>query len=287
MHSSLFKILRTRRATRDTFDRGRGVALALLLLPLAAAALPDHAPRPGGVAVLDVGTGGEAPTVRFDGTRVLTVRRDERWFAIVGVPLDQPLGPAAVTVGNGGGDRRTFEVEAADYREQHLTVKPSYVNPDPEALERIVRERERIGMALAHWSAQPLPDVILAAPLDGRLSDSFGSRRFFNGEPRSPHRGMDIAGGTGTPITAPRDGKVLLSGDFYFTGNTVILDHGQGLITLYAHLDELDVADGDAVERGERLGTVGATGRVTGPHLHFAVYLNGTPVDPALLLETP
>lgn len=261
----------------------RSALFFLLLLPLPALALPAHAPRPGGIAVLEVGSGADAPVVSFDGRRVLTIERDGHWFAVVGIPLDRPPGDAGVSV---DGTPRAFVVDPHRYREQHLTVKPSYVNPDPESLDRIVREREAIGAALTRFREGRPASIALRAPVDGRRSDSFGSRRFFNDEPRSPHRGMDIAGGSGTPIAAPLDGTVILAGDFFFTGNTVILDHGQGLKTLYAHLEELAVAAGDRLATGERLGTVGATGRVTGPHLHFATYLNGTPVDPALLLES-
>jgi murein DD-endopeptidase MepM/ murein hydrolase activator NlpD len=265
----------------------------LLLIPLLVAAEPRHAPHPGGIAVLEVGVAGDgvandrvagdagAPLVKFGERRVLVVRRDDRWLAIVGIPLDREPGPAAIAFLD---TTLSFDIEAHRYREQHLTVKPSYVNPPPQQLERIASERRQIDAALARWSERPLSDVTLRAPVDGRRSDSFGSRRFFNKEPRSPHRGMDIASGRGTPIAAPLAAVVALRGDFFFTGNTVILDHGQGLVTLYAHLEEIDVAAKDTVERGARIGTVGATGRVTGPHLHFAAYLNGTPVDPALLL---
>lgn len=270
----------------------RSVLVLLAGLPALALALPEHAPRPGGIAVLEVpATNDNAPpVVRFDGRRTLVVRRDDRWLAVIGIPLDREPGPATARIGNTGNSETqalTFDVSPHAYREQHLTVKPGYVNPAPEQLERIVAERERIDAALSRWSDRAVDAVTLHPPLDGARSSSFGSRRFFNGEPRAPHRGMDIAGSAGTGISAPLSGTVVLAGDYYFTGNTVIVDHGQGLLTLYAHLQELAVGDGQDVTRGERLGTVGATGRVTGPHLHFAVYLNGTPVDPGLLLDAP
>ncbi|MEX0709191.1 MAG: peptidoglycan DD-metalloendopeptidase family protein [Woeseia sp.] len=261
-------------------------------LPALALAIPEHAPRPGGIAVLEIpaSQNGTPPIVRFEGRRALVVRRDDNWLAIIGIPLDREPGPATASICNVGDNEPrtlTFDIGTHAYREQHLTVKPGYVNPAPEQLERIIAEREHIDAALARWSDRAVDAVTLRAPVDGTRSSSFGSRRFFNDEPRAPHRGMDIAAGAGTRISAPLDGTVLLAGDYYFTGNTVIVDHGQGLLTLYAHLQELAVEDGQILERGEHLGTVGATGRVTGPHLHFAVYLNGTPVDPALLLEAP
>lgn len=256
----------------------------MLLLPVLAAALPAHSPWPGGIAVIEVGSGAAAPEVRMNGKPVLTIQQDGTWYAIAGVPLSASEGDAELTV---NGERRAFPVAAHAYREQHLTVAPSYVNPSDEAMERIAAEQRQINSAISHYSAVPVTELELQAPVPGRRSDSFGSRRFFNNEPRSPHRGMDLSGKQGTPIAAPLAGEVILSGDFYFTGNAVFIDHGQGLITLYAHLERIEIAEGQAVAAGETIGTVGATGRVTGPHLHFATYLNGTPVDPALLLAPP
>jgi len=268
----------------------RSVLLLLAGLPALALAIPEHAPRPGGIAVLEIPDSydGTPPIVRFDGRRALVVRQDDKWLTVIGIPLDREPGPATASICNvddSEAQSLTFDIGPYTYREQHLDVKPGYVNPAPEQLERIIAERERIDAALSQWSDRAVDAVTLHPPLDGARSSSFGSRRFFNDEPRAPHRGMDIAASAGTRISAPLDGTVLLAGDYFFTGNTIIVDHGQGLLTLYAHLQELAVGDGQIIGRGERLGTVGATGRVTGPHLHFAVYLNGTPVDPALLLE--
>ena len=155
------------------------------------------------------------------------------------------------------------------FREQRLTVKnKKYVTPDEAQLERIGRERRIIDSALGSWRDVDVDSVTLAPPVDGRRSSSFGLRRFFNDQPRSPHKGMDIAAAEGTAIAAPGRGIVTATGDYFFNGKTVIIDHGQGFVTMYCHLS-----------------AVGATGRVTGPHLHFGTYLNGTAVDPALLLQ--
>ncbi len=170
------------------------------------------------------------------------------------------------------------------YDEQRLNVDRKYVDPGQEALERIFAEREIIDAALNGWREASLADVSLQVPVGGRRSSSFGLRRFFNDQPRSPHKGMDIAANSGTPINAPMSGVVTATGNYFFNGNTVIIDHGQGLISLYCHLSEIDVDEGESVSTGAAIGKVGATGRVTGAHLHFATYLNGTAVDPALLL---
>jgi murein DD-endopeptidase MepM/ murein hydrolase activator NlpD len=255
-----------------------------LLLPALAGALPDHSPWPGGIAVIDVGPAeAPRPIVEFGDRRVLVAKQGDRWAATVGIPLDTPEGASSIRV-NTARDV-AFEVRAHSYREQRLTVKnQSHVTPDEEQLARIGRERKVIDAALTHWRDTPVDGVALAEPVTGPRSSSFGLRRFFNDQPRSPHKGMDIAAPTGTMITTPRDGIVMATGDFFFNGNTVIIDHGQGFVTMYCHLSEIGVEKGVSVGTGDTIGAVGATGRVTGPHLHFGTYLNGTAVDPALLL---
>ena len=151
--------------------------------------------------------------------------------------------------------------------------------------DRIGGERKILDAALNNFRDVPVTGMELIAPVDGRRSSSFGLRRFFNDQPRSPHKGMDIAAGNGTPIAAPLDGIVTVTGDFFFNGNTVIIDHGQGFVTMYCHLSEIGVENGETVSTGDTIGLVGATGRVTGPHLHFGTYLNGTAVDPAILIS--
>jgi murein DD-endopeptidase MepM/ murein hydrolase activator NlpD len=170
------------------------------------------------------------------------------------------------------------------YAEQHLKVPKGQVDLSKEDLERYQRERAHLDAVLRAFSASPPAALEMTQPVPGRRSGSFGLRRYFNGQARSPHNGMDIAAPTGTPIVAALRGTVLDAGDYFFPGRTVILDHGQGLLTLYAHLSAIEVRTGDALAAGAPLGKVGATGRVTGPHLHFTVYLNGVAVDPALFL---
>jgi murein DD-endopeptidase MepM/ murein hydrolase activator NlpD len=264
-------------------------AAGFVLAATTSLALPEHAPRPGGIAVigLDTWTGTEAPQVTFGDKRALVIRRNEQWLAIVGIPLDQQIGTARIKIRrpDAAVAEIPFEVLLHPYEEQRLTVdNEGFVNPGQTALERILAERRIIDGALANWREASFEDVLLQAPVPGRRSSSFGFRRFFNEQPRSPHKGMDIAAAAGTPVLAAANGTVTATGDFYFNGNTVIVDHGQGLVTMYCHLEAIDVAEGTAVEAGAALGKVGATGRVTGPHLHFGTYLNGTAVDPALLL---
>jgi murein DD-endopeptidase MepM/ murein hydrolase activator NlpD len=255
----------------------------LLLIANAALALPQHTPRPGGVVVIDIGAiGEEAPDVRLGDKPVLVASQDGRWKAVVGIPLSQAPGEVELSI---AGEPVTFVINEYGYEEQRLTIKnKSYVTPDQAQLDRIRKEREIIDAALNHFRPVAVADVLLEAPVEGRRSSSFGLRRFYNDQPRSPHSGMDIAAPGGTPIAAPRAGIVTATGNFFFNGNTVILDHGQGFVTMYCHLSEIAVEDGDEIAIGQVLGAVGATGRVTGPHLHFGTYLNGTAVDPAILL---
>ncbi|HZX22780.1 MAG TPA: peptidoglycan DD-metalloendopeptidase family protein [Woeseiaceae bacterium] len=247
-----------------------------------------HAPRPGGVAAVTL-PDTAAPARAFLGERRVMLRqRDGQWVAIAGIPLDREPGTATLSIETADGERTevAFEIGAADYATQHLTVpNRRHVTPDPADLERIGRERGIIDAALGRFSESREPELAFEAPVPGRRSSSFGLRRFFNDQPRSPHKGMDIAAPKGTPIGNPLPGRVVATGDYFFNGNTVIVDHGQGLVTLYCHLERINVEEGQELEAGDQLGTVGATGRVTGPHLHWGVYLNATAVDPALFLR--
>lgn len=271
------------------------LALLVVLLACPALALNADTPRPslvpGGIAVLDLGRNGEdRPSVTYRGRRVLTQSNPEGWQAIVGIPLSATPGEHQLLVnwGNGGPSaRHYFNVVSKEYPTQHITIENRrMVNPNAQDLERIARERALKREAKAAWSPQD-PQLAFLQPVEGQISGSFGRRRVFNGQPRSPHSGMDIAAPLGTPVTAPAAGRVVEVGDFFFSGNVVYVEHGQGLVTLYAHLDRVDVEKAQRIEAGQTIGTVGATGRVTGPHLHWSVGLNNTWIDPALFLPAP
>ncbi|HEU4531295.1 MAG TPA: peptidoglycan DD-metalloendopeptidase family protein [Steroidobacteraceae bacterium] len=249
--------------------------------------LPAPRPVPGGLVVLEVGDAMRpAPRVEFMGHRAMVLANDGKWQALVGIPLAAEVGKHTVAVREGDAPPRhvVIDVKPHKYATQRLKVAPKHVDLSAKDLERVEQERPRIDAALEHFSEAAPPTLVLQPPVPGPRSSSFGLRRYFNDQQRNPHSGMDIAANTGTPILAPAPGVVVETGDFFFNGKTVFLDHGQGLVTMYCHLSEIDVQNGQRVDTGQVIGKVGATGRVTGAHLHWGVSLNRAFVDPALLL---
>jgi murein DD-endopeptidase MepM/ murein hydrolase activator NlpD len=253
------------------------------------AALPDTAAVPGGVARVPLGESAARPSATYGGKPVMVLRDapSEGWVALVGVALDaDPKQRQMLAVRSAAGAARdvAFTLEPKAYAEQRLTVAPRHVELSPKDLARHERERAHLGGVLRSFSAREPATLRLVTPTPGRRSSSFGLRRVFNNQSRNPHNGMDIAAPTGTPVVCAAAGDVIDHGDYFFNGKTVIVDHGQGLLTLYCHLSAIGVARGAVLDAGAPLGEVGATGRATGPHLHFSVYLNATAVDPALFL---
>ncbi|MEX6501240.1 peptidoglycan DD-metalloendopeptidase family protein [Pseudomonas zhanjiangensis] len=241
-------------------------------------------PVPGGVAVIDLGTGAAAPSVRFQDKPVLVIHEDgQRWIAIVGLPLTTQAGPQQVEVDGRPGPG--FQVGSRDYAEQRITLKnKEQVNPSPANLKRIERELAEQTRAYRQFSPRQPSNLLFDKPVEGPLSSPFGLRRFFNGEERNPHSGLDFAAKQGTPVKAPAAGRVILIGDYFFNGKTVFLDHGQGLISMFCHLSQIDVKLGEELPRGGVLGQVGASGRATGPHLHWNLSLNDARIDPAIFI---
>jgi murein DD-endopeptidase MepM/ murein hydrolase activator NlpD len=264
-------------------------ALGGLLLAASVHALPKNTPVPGGVAVVDIGAASEpAPKAQMGEQPLAVVAEGGRWYALVGLPLDTLPGEVQIRViSRSTASDIAVPVRPKNYPEQRLTIRDQRkVEPNPDDLARIEREKEITEAVKRRFSASA-PETALLQPTPGRLSSRFGLRRVFNGQPRNPHAGLDFAAAAGAPVKAPADGVVANTGEYFFNGNTVFLDHGQGLITAYMHLSRIDVKPGQAVRRGEIIGAVGATGRATGPHLHWAVILNNTPVDPELFLVRP
>jgi murein DD-endopeptidase MepM/ murein hydrolase activator NlpD len=253
----------------------------------AAAALPPSSPVPGGVAVVPVAPVADPePKVHLGKHRVMVVAEAGFWTAVVGLSLDTSLGEHSLAVDSAGRKGKiSFDVLPKQYAEQRLTVKNKrHVNPNAEDLARIGREKTLIQAAFGTWSGSAPATLGFELPVTGTVSSPFGLRRYFNDQPRRPHSGLDIAAPRGTPVTAPAAGRVIETGNYFFNGNTVFIDHGQGLVSMFCHLDRIDVHKGEILDRGEKVGVVGATGRVTGPHLHWSVSLNESRVDPVLFV---
>jgi murein DD-endopeptidase MepM/ murein hydrolase activator NlpD len=254
---------------------------------LAAPPTPRALAVPGGVARIKLGKSEAPPLARLGGERILVVREGAEWVALIGLGLGmKPGAKVLIEVQHAEGDvaQMSIVVGRKQYAAQHLTVPPGQVELTPVDLARYDRERLHMGEVLRTFSAEAPLSIAMVPPTPGLRSSSFGLRRFFNGRSRNPHTGMDIAAPVGTPVVAACSGKVLDTGDYFFSGNQVIVDHGQGLLTLYAHLSAIEAGIDDVVRAGMTIGKVGATGRVTGPHLHFSVYLNTVAVDPSLFL---
>lgn len=253
-------------------------------------AFPVHSPVPGGMAVVNLGPAvPPKPEVTFADQRVLVIANAGRWTALIGIPLTAKPGRQTIQV------RRAerwqtlkLEIKPKDYPTQFIRLpkgQERYLAPSPAELARIECERKQIEDILATWTEREQLDLDFRLPIPGKIGSRFGLRRLFNGQPRQPHSGLDLIAPKGTPVRAPAAATVLATGDFFFTGQAIFLDHGQGLISAYFHLSRIDVQPGQTVQRGQVIGAVGQTGRVTGPHLHLNIYLNRTPVDPALFLR--
>tara|TARA_B100001123_G_scaffold163941_1_gene188877 strand:- start:47497 stop:48354 length:858 start_codon:yes stop_codon:yes gene_type:complete len=250
--------------------------------------------QPGEVVVIEVRSANEPVSiyaVAFGrGVRFYWSEMDETWRGLIGIDLETAPGKYQVeiraTIDNGEiiQEVYTLQVEKKDFPTRHLKVNPNFVNPPEEVIERITREAKTIADIFAksshvrHWSGE------FRAPVPGNSTSGFGRRSVYNGEPRSPHSGTDFRAGSGTSVKAPNIARVVLTGELYFSGNVVILDHGWGLYSYFAHLSSIDVIEGEMVATGQVVGKVGATGRVTGPHLHWTARLNGARVDPISLM---
>lgn len=250
-----------------------------------------HRPVPGGVAVLPLEDRGVVPGASFNGYSVMVVPNAEAggYLAIVGIGQKSNPGRHTLTVNYGTAtESLSFEVRPKKYREQHIKLSSNrHVNPSQSDLDRYSREAAEQTAAYKEFRDAIPSNVILDRPVDGgRYSSPFGLRRFFNGQERNPHAGLDIAVPQGTPVKSSADGVVTITGDYFFNGKTVFVDHGQGLISMYCHLSEIDVVKGQRVSRGDVVAKVGSTGRSTGPHLHWTVSLNNQRVDPAIFIGT-
>ena len=208
--------------------------------------------------------------------------------AIVAIPFEAEATNHKVIVYLNDGSFQTIDVDvqSKEYEEQHITIENrDLVTPPPETIKRRQEEAAMMRKAYARRSAE-VPDISpIVLPVEGIVTGVFGTKRFYNGEERSYHTGVDYAAPKGTPISAPAPGTVVVTHDMYFNGKTVVIDHGSGFISVMCHLDRIDVETDSELKRGDVIGTVGSTGRSTGPHLHWTISLQGTKIDPVVFME--
>ena len=264
----------------------------VLLLGISSTALANKLPKdnrvPGGIAEIPLGIKSEAaPIVKYLDSRVMVApdpQHSQQWIAIAGIPLSAKKGKHTLQVEtNSGSHNVSFNVKNKKYKTQYLKLRNKHqVNPSKEELDRIYKEKDLTIASLTKWTETDAVNTDFMLPVQGHLSSPFGLRRFFNKQPRKPHSGIDLAAPAGTPIVSPADGTIITTGTYFFNGNTIFIDHGQGLITMYCHMSKILVKEGDKVRKGQQIGAIGMTGRATGPHLHWSVSLNNARVDPGL-----
>ena len=240
---------------------------------------------PGGVAVVRINEQ-QKPVAKYQGKRVIVVGEPGQWDAYVGLSLSVKPGQHRLEVETGSVESiHNFDVTDKKYMEQRITLKDEgMVNPSPTNMERINKETAVVNQVKTSWTDNEDVPLQLELPVVAPFSSPYGLRRFFNDQPRNPHGGLDIAAAEGSPIKTAAPGKVVNTGEYYFNGNTVFIEHGQGLITMYCHMSRIDVKAGQILERGDIIGLVGKTGRVTGAHLHWGVIMNTVSVDPSLFI---
>jgi hypothetical protein len=278
----------------------RGIGI-LLAIGLAGTAMVDAA-TPGVTVTPAMVEAGSPELIRISapdaervegewlGRKIDFFRRGTEWFALAGVDVEAPVGPSTlhITASQNGHTEdlsRSIEIHAAHYRTGSLSVSPKFVQPPTEALKEIEEESRIKAKVFASSAPEPLWNGDFRAPVKAQPTDSFGTRRMFNGKLASIHKGADFRAAKGTPVRAGNSGVVVLARPLYFEGNCVVIDHGMGLFTESMHFSRIDVKEGQHVKTGDLLGLSGATGRVTGPHLHWAVRWEGAYLDPLKLLQ--
>lgn len=248
--------------------------------------LPENHAVNGGVTLIPIDMQ-QKPQVSYDDKRVMVLPSGKRnqWLMIVGIPLDKPAGIEELTLKSPQMGSIPFHISKKIYPSQFLTiVDTSKVDLNPNDEKRVNTETREMNVLFSQYSNQDPFAKPFIAPVHAPISSLFGLQRFYNKKPRTPHSGLDIAATENTPVLAIGDGKVVSVKDYFFTGNTVIIDHGMGLFSLYGHLKKTNVVPGQVIKQGTNIGLVGKTGRATGPHLHWSMILNQTLVDPLLFI---
>jgi len=249
--------------------------------------LPENHAINGGVTIIPLDIN-QKPTAYFNNKRVPVIKSDKKnqWLLVVGVPLDNKQNILQLNMTKPTTSTIPFHASTALYKTQYLSIaNKRKVEPNPNDLKRIAKEEEKRKTILEKYTDRNPFTENFIAPSNGRLSSQFGLKRVYNKKPRAPHSGLDVATPAGKPVLATASGHVVEAAPYFFTGNTVIIDHGMGVFSLYAHLDKMQVKPGEPIKQGKPVGTIGKTGRVTGPHLHWSMYINQTLVNPLLFVS--
>ena len=259
--------------------------LLLLSINLFAIVLPENTPYPGGVIVYEVESK-TLPIVKHNKRQLMVLPAGKgKYTVIAGVGLTQKVAenyPLSIT-SHKKVTSHVVLLKDKSYKKQYINIKNKRkVSPKKMDMKRINSESARSKKALARFSGQKFISLDMIKPVDVAIKDDFGKRRYFNNKPRRPHSGVDMPAPIGTPILAPLGGEIVEIGNFFFNGNVIFIDHGLGLVSMYCHMSKFDVTRGQLVKKGQKIGEVGKTGRVTGPHVHWGVSLNGAMVDPRL-----
>jgi len=263
------------------------VGFLFVTVPARAQSIIGESRVPGGIAVVEIPWHQQKrPEVSYLGNPVMVRKQSDHWYAVIGLGLKTKPGKKILEVMKDKKEKIAFNVSDKHYPTQYVNGVPQKtVDLSDEDYKRYLKERKKINVVKKSWNEMDPASLQLMLPVKSRISGLFGRRRVFNGEPRNPHSGLDLAAPRGAHVFAPADGTVVLTGNFLFIGNAIFIDHGQGLLTLYGHLSKIDVKTGDKVRRGHLIAEVGSTGRATGPHLHWSVYLNRVAVDPLLFIN--
>ncbi len=262
------------------------LTLLTLLLTSSLFALSSQ-PFQGGVAVINIGEFEQKPKVFFKAREVKVLQKDESYIAVIGIAIDEKVGEKhIVAVTKQKKEHIYFDIDAKSYKKEYIKLKTNKrVTLSKVDLQRFQKEKKKTKKILKSFNKNISSNLEFITPLSGRISSIFGKRRYYNGKAKSPHKGTDIAAKRGTPIVASQSGKVALREDLFFNGNTIYLDHGEGVISIYSHMQKFAVNNGDEVQKGDVIGYVGTTGRSTGPHLHFGIILNGAAVNPGFFIK--
>ena len=266
-----------------------GVLLSISSAVVMANFLPKTAAIPGGIVQIPVHSPtATQPLVFFDKHQVtvLPTKKKDHWLAIVGIPLTNNINKQYLELRAPTTEKIEFKIKNKVYRKQNIKIrKRKYNKLSAATKEQITEDSKQKTKALKTWSQADPFRKKFQAPVHGYITSQFGLRRYYNGVLSKPHTGLDIASPMGTEIKNPAPGVVIATQNWFFSGNTVLIDHGQGLLTMYAHLKEFQVKPGQHLAQGKTIGLVGKTGRVTGAHLHWSVFLTGTWVNPLLFVS--